>query len=69
MTFKAAIDLFREGHDTLDIARMLGRQEHEVLREITQARSALLGRTYPYSPYHQPDRDRLPRTLSKRAQA
>lgn len=66
MSILSALDYFRQGMDTLDIARLLGRGEHDILREINQQRSALLGRRYPYLPRCVPSKSRLPETLTKR---
>lgn len=46
--------LFRKGYDTLDIANLLQMPEHEVLRVISMARSALRDQPYPYQPYSKP---------------
>lgn len=45
---KNALDLFRDGYDTADIARMTGRREYDVLCEITKRRSESLNRPNPY---------------------
>ncbi|HET7413422.1 MAG TPA: hypothetical protein VFJ18_12260 [Pararhizobium sp.] len=47
-------DLWKAGYDTFDIANLTGRSEAVVLREINQARSALLDKRYPYAPHHKP---------------
>ncbi|MEI4482207.1 MULTISPECIES: hypothetical protein [unclassified Phyllobacterium] len=46
--FPDALDLFRNGYDTVDIARMTGRRESDVLCEITKLRSQCLGKANPY---------------------
>lgn len=46
--------LFRRGYDTLEIANLLQRPEHEIVRLIDKARSAARDLRYPFAPYSQP---------------
>lgn len=54
VTIRNAYQLFKAGHDTLDIAKMTGRPEHEIHQEINMCRSAVLHKPYPYRPYLTP---------------
>lgn len=53
--------LFRQGYDTLDIANLLQKPEHEILRIINMARSAARNLKYPYPPFSQPGALVLPK--------
>lgn len=43
--------LFRQGYDTLEIANLLQKPEHEIVRLIDKARSAARDLPYPFTPY------------------
>jgi hypothetical protein len=50
MARPTALDLFRIGHDTVEIARILKITEAKALEQISQQRSAMLGLPSPYAP-------------------
>jgi len=46
--------MFRRGYDTLEIANLMQKPEHEIVRLIDKARSAARDLPYPFQPYSQP---------------
>ncbi|WP_141402106.1 hypothetical protein [Rhizobium subbaraonis] len=48
----SALQLFRQGHDTSSISKLLGISEAAALAQVSQARSAELHRA---DPYHHPN--------------
>lgn len=49
MARPTALDLFRIGHDTADIARILQITEAKALELVSKQRSAMLGLPHPYA--------------------
>ena len=50
MARPTALDLFRVGHDTVEIARILKITEASALKQVSSQRSAMLGLPSPYAP-------------------
>lgn len=50
MASPSALDLWRIGNDTADIARILKITEAKALEQVSKQRSAMLGLPFPYAP-------------------